>query len=124
MQPTNHTDQGQKSMDEPAAASEDICKKCKAPDVEKTIQLPQTVMGTIDHTADAANREWDLSNTKIIPVPADGLCMYHCVHAAGDPDWMENRHPSGTSLDWQRERVDATRARALRKRFIKFLADK
>ena len=37
---------------------------------------------------------------------------------------MENRHPFGTSLDRQRERVDATRARALRKIFIKFLAVK
>ena len=50
--------------------------------------------------------------------------MYHCVHAAGDPDCIKNRHPSGTSLDRQRERVDATRARALRKTIIKFLADK
>ena len=41
--------------------------------------MPQAVVGTIDHTVDAANSEWDLNNTKIIPVPADGLCMYHCV---------------------------------------------
>ena len=55
MKPTNHTDQGQKSMEKPAAASQDIGNKCKASDVEKTNQLPQTVVGTIDHTADAAN---------------------------------------------------------------------
>ena len=73
---------------------------------------------------EATNNEWDIRSAKIITVPADGLCMYHCVHAAGDPEWMRNRHTSGTSLDKQRERVDATRAQPLRQRFITYLAEK
>ena len=37
---------------------------------------------------------------------------------------MKDRHPSGTSYDRHRERADATRARALRRKFIDFLSDK
>ena len=77
---------------------------------------------TISDTPEATNSEWDIRSAKIIPVPADGLCMYHCVYAAGGPDWMRNRHASGTSLDRQRERVDATRAKALRKTIVRYFA--
>ena len=54
--------------------------------------------------SDGTYTEWDIRNAKIIPVPADGLCMYHCVHAAEGPDWMKNRHISGMSLDKYREK--------------------
>ena len=88
----------------------------------KEMEVKQPHM--ISDTREAINSEWDIRGAKIITVPADGLCMYHCVYAAGDPDWMRNRHTSGTSLDKQRERVDATRAQALRQRFMRYFAEK
>ena len=70
------------------------------------------------------NTEWDIHNAKIIAVPADGLCMYHCVHAAKDPDLMKNRNKSGTSLDDHREKEDTARAQALQKQFIAYFTTK
>ena len=96
----------------------------KTTDMEKNTQQPQTISDTSDHTPEVKKGVRDIRNAKIIPVPPDGLCMYHCVHAAGDPDWMKNRHSSGTSYDKQRERADATRAQALRQKIIKFLSEK
>ena len=33
-----------------------------------------------------------ISSAQIIPIPADGLCMYHCVQAGKDIDWMKHRN--------------------------------
>ena len=61
---------------------------------------------------------------KIIPVPADGLCMYHCVHAARDINWMKNRHGSDIALDWHRRKENVAKAQTLRREFIAFLTEK
>ena len=66
----------------------------------------------------------NIYRARIIPVPADGLCMYHCVHAAEDPDWMKNRHISGMSLEKYTEIEDVEWAQALRKQFISYLVGK
>ena len=68
--------------------------------------------------------EWDIHSAKIIKVPADGLCMYHCVHAAKDLDRIKNRDISGISLDNRSEKEDAARAQALKKKFIAYLTTK
>ena len=62
---------------------------------EENTEVPQVEHHTLEPTVD----QNELHTENIIPVPADGLCMYHCVHAARDIDWMKNRHTSGTSLD-------------------------
>ena len=87
---------------------------------EESSKTPQTKSST----PDATNTEWDICNAKIIQVPADGLCMYHCVNAASYPDWMTNRNISGMSLDKHREKEDAAKAQALRKQVIAYLAAK
>ena len=74
--------------------------------------------------SDGPYTEWDIRNAKIIPVPADGLCMYHCVHAAEDPDWMKKRNISGMSLDKYREKEDVEWAQALRNQFVSYLVGK
>ena len=84
-------------------------------------QCPKQVTSATGHKAQSADNGTESMNTKIIPVPPDGLCMYHCVYAAGDSYWM---HLDGTSTDKQRQWYDAKRARDLRKRFIEFLAGK
>ena len=71
--------------------------------------VPQVEQYTLEPTVD----KMDVHTGKIITVPADGLCMYHCVHAARDIDWMKKRHTSGTSLDKYKEREDAAKAQAL-----------
>ena len=74
---------------------------------EESIQVLQ-----IKHSnPEAMNAEWDIHSAKIILVPADGLCMYHCVHAAKDPDWMKNRNMSGMSRDNHREKKTSKKHR-------------
>ena len=38
----------------------------------------------------------DIKNTNIIPILSECLCMYHCAHAAGDPNWIKKNdtHPT------------------------------
>ena len=120
----NSSELYQKTTEKHAPASQSTDTSRKTTDMEKNTQQPQTISDTSDHTPEVENGVWDIRNAKIIPVPPDGLCMYHCVHAAGDPDWMKNRHSSGTSYDKQRERADATRAQALIQKSIKFLSEK
>ena len=104
----------------PTSQSSDIC--CKATNMEKKNTKPlHTITHISDYHTEDAKNEWDKRNEKNIPVPAGGLCMYHCASTAGDPEWMRDRHPSDTSYDRHRERADATIARALRQKFIDFL---
>ena len=120
----NSSELDQKTTEKHAPASQSTDTSRKTTDMEKNTQQPQTISDTSDHPPEVKKGLWDIRNAKIIPVPPDGLCMYHCVHAAGDPDWMKNRHSSGTSYDKQRERADATRAQALIQKSIKFLSEK
>ena len=51
------------------------------------------------HSTFKPNREqWNSYEARIIAVPADGLCMYHCVHVAQDPHWMRHRNESGMAF--------------------------
>ena len=70
------------------------------------------------------NADWDIHSAKIIQVPADGLCMHHCVHAANELEWMKNRNKSGMSLDDRREKEDTARAQALKKQFVAYFITK
>ena len=94
--PTTSPEQNHITLAKCAPANQDAGTRSKNNGIDKKAQQPPTIVYIIDYTPGTANSEWDISSAKIIPVPADGLCMYHCVHAAGDPDWMKNRHPSGT----------------------------
>ena len=68
--------------------------------------------------------EWNVYNAKNIPVPGDGLFMYHFVHAANDPDWMKYRHECGMAIHSEREKADEVWAQALKRQFIAFLISK
>ena len=77
-----------------APANQDAGTRSKRTGIDKKVQQPQTIVDIIDYTPGTANNEWDISSAKIIPVPADGLCMYYCVHAAGDQiGWEIDTHP-------------------------------
>ena len=68
--------------------------------------------------------EWNIHNAKSTPVPAAGLCMYHCVHAAKDLDWMKHRHECCMVKRSDREKADEARSKALRKQIIAFIVTK
>ena len=55
---------------------------------EENTEVSQDKQYTLEPTDDKR----DIHNAKIIPVPSDGLCMHHCVHAAKYLDWMKNRN--------------------------------
>ena len=49
----------------------------------------------------------------VVPVPADGLCLSHCVVASRNiEDWMENRNIRGDRDD-EREYSDEEEAQAV-----------
>ena len=48
----------------------------------------------------------------LVPIPADGLCFYHCVNAARDPlAWMRGRNEQGWVSDRPRQIKDEQDAR-------------
>ena len=98
--------------------AEDIQIRC-IHEKENT-ETPRVEYYSLESTADQKEPHTE----QIIPVPADGLCMYYCVHAARDINWMKNRHASGTSPDKYNEKEDAAQAQALRREFITFFVEK
>ena len=60
---------------------------CRVNSKEMEAKQPQM----ISDTPEAINSEWDIRSAKIIPVPADGLCMYHCVYAGPRLDEKSTR---------------------------------
>ena len=74
--------------------------------------LGKESMPIVDSFLKPKSEEWDIYRARIIPVPADGLCMYHCVHAANDPNWVEHRHECGMATYTEREKADEVWAQA------------
>ena len=48
-------------------------------------------------------------------------CMYHCMKAATDLDWMKYRNECGMAKRSDRDKADEARAKALNKQFVAFL---
>ena len=86
---------------------------------KENTETPKVEYYTLEPTAEKKERHTE----KIIPVLAGELCMYHCVHAARDINWMKYRNTSGTSLDKYKEKEDAAKAQALRRACVAFLTD-
>ena len=120
MKPQAHKAQEQAPIPKEINATQAISIQGSVNSVEMSSKGPQSKICKSDGTY----TEWDIRNAKIIPVPADGLCMYHCVHAAEDLDWMKNRHISGMSLDKYREKEDVEWAHALRKQVMSYFVGK
>ena len=75
---------------------------------EENLKAPQ-----IEHNNAETITEWDIHSAKIIPVPADGLCMYHCVHAAKDPDYVKNPNKYTRSLDDHNARAQSLKKQSM-----------
>ena len=68
--------------------------------------------------------EWNLYEAMISFVPADVLCMCHCVNAAKDVTWMKTRHRNGMAVHTSRDKADEARAQNLKRQFIQYLTTK